>query len=73
MKQQQMYSVETNDGTEFQIGESLTFEENAENKIQLPNSVFFRIKEEEGDDFVYTFISKEEARKIALLLMTWAK
>lgn len=73
MKQQQMYSVETNDGTEFQIGESLTFEENGENKIQLPNSVFFRIKEEEGDDFVYTFISKEEARKIALLLMTWAK
>lgn len=68
-----MYSVETNDGTEFQIGESLTFEENGENKIQLPNSVFFRIKEEEGDDFVYTFISKEEARKIALLLMTWAK
>jgi hypothetical protein len=73
MKRQQMYSVETNDGTEFQIGESLTFEENGENKIQLPNSVFFRIKEEEGDDFVYTFISKEEARKIALLLMTWAK
>lgn len=68
-----MYSVETNDGTEFQIGESLTFEENGENKIQLPNSVFFRIKEEEGDDFVYTFISKEEVRKIALLLMTWAK